>query len=142
MQSLFNKWTIPDEDTDPWFETFFAGEEQKDQMIWALRVRQSLFVIPPALTWTGSQLSWAADWQIVIGLYGRVLNVAFGPDEATRVANMEDGDFLCVEIPYAMSSAETTNFIVTSQLTPNSYSLFPVGVRLAGNFHRLANTTL
>lgn len=134
METTFNRFPLPEFDSDPWFDQFVANAEEVDKALYMTRLKDSVLVKKPTtLTFTGNQLTWTGQWEILIGSLGRKLSLPFGPDETTPVVNMADGDFLYVELPYAMSANGTSALLVASQVPPLDYTAFVIGARLGGN---------
>lgn len=134
MKTTFNKFPFPDFDADPWFDSFTACVEESDKATWMLRLRDSILVKKPtSLTFTGTQLTWAGSWEVFIGLLGKRISLPYGPDETTALINMADGDFLYLEIPYALNTNAIQPLLVASQLPPADLTAFVLGVRSGGS---------
>jgi hypothetical protein len=134
VETTFNKFPFPDFDVDPWFDGFTGYAEEADKALYMTRIKDSVIVKKPTtLTFSGNQLTWTGSWEILIGSLGKRVILPYGPDETTAVINMADGDFLYIELPYALNVNATQPLLVASQVPPNDYTAYVIGARLGGN---------
>lgn len=123
----------PDENQDPFYESYEAQMQQMDQIIFMQKVMNNLFLSGGGTrTWNGGSgsFSWSADFVIPVFHWGKKINVQFGPDNMNRFVAIPDGSALVVTIPFVMNENITVNFAApVAQLTQQSHSQWVAGWR-------------
>lgn len=118
-KTLFNEYSFPDEDQDPYFKTLSSFFGQLDVAIWNNRMRSNLILAGGgsiSFNSTTSLLTWSDDFGLK-HLYSGFLNeFRFGPDNLTREASILEGQVLYGQIPSQVSQGQVKNLLVADQL--------------------------
>jgi len=129
--TVFNNWTFPEEFEDPFFNTFQNMIGAIDSAFHSEKVlRQTILGGGGTILWTaGGGLSWGADFTVPIFTSGLKVTLAFGPDNQTRVAVIEDGEFLHAIVPTAISENVTINMLTASKILATEQRALIIGWR-------------
>lgn len=143
----FYNLPFPDENQDPYFETQEQFYNFQDQTMYGLLAAQQPIVGGGFIGFTNlsifpspfiGQLTWTDDFHFLIPGSSFMLNINYGPDNATRVATLNEGDRIYCNIPLTAAMDVTTNFkIINGPITIDRVQLqgfFTLGVYRAGQF--------
>lgn len=121
---------IPGEDSDPFYDQFVNYTNFIERVMFFRKLMVNLFIRGGGtITWlTGSSLlSWSDDFHVPVFHWGRRLNVVYGPDGATRNANIPSGSALVLTIPPTLNANRNVNFEVLARLDVNRQDQWVVG---------------
>ena len=109
----YNKWPLPDENKDPWFQDFIDLLKEIDANSCALLNTAGNIIIPlGTVSWNASfkEVTWTDDFLIPLQASGYFLRVKFGPDQSTRKIFIDNGERLIIKVPNT-SSEEVIGYV-------------------------------
>jgi ABC-type transport system substrate-binding protein len=133
----FLKYPIPGEDSDPFYDQFVALMQQVENWSYMNTLARNFFLAGGGtLTWDGVNgiLTWTDDFVLPIFFWGKRLLLRYGPDNASRNAQMQNGQAMVVEIPFTVGTDTVVNFTVVSQLDTNKTNQYVIGWRNDSQF--------
>jgi len=133
----FLRYPIPGEDSDPFYDQFVALMQQVENWSYMNTLARNFFLAGGGtLNWDGVNgiLMWTDDFVLPIFFWGKRLLLRYGPDNASRNAQMQTGQAMVVEIPFTVGTDTVVNFTVVSQLDPNKTNQYVIGWRNASQF--------
>lgn len=136
----FYNTPVPNENDDPWFDTFEEYAKEIDADIFGLLSSAGNLIIPPAsVSFSFGTLSWVGSFQIPILGSGFFLNVTTGPDGLNPTVTMQNGDMLVVAVPVSSISSLTGRFAKVTGVVAAQQGLMICGMMQNGLFyHRFA----
>lgn len=146
MQTPFLGIAYPNQKDDPWFDAFSALMVSLDQRIYALGLCAGPILGGGTVGFTtisdspfNGNLTWTAPFEVVIPGSGFYLEIPFGPDEATPLINLNDGDRVIVNVPVNAASTITAYLgSINGAITSNNadiVGLLTVGIYRGGVFY-------
>lgn len=122
----------PDENTDPFYDQFEGMVQAFEKIQFYNKMFANMFVTNGGVrTWnpTTGLFTWTADFLILVPHWGYRVVSSFGPDNATRAAVLQDGQFLFLSMPMSMNANINQNFQIGSQLNVQAHDKFVVAAR-------------
>lgn len=129
---------IPDEDEDPFFDSFINMTTDLDNKFYGLLQSVGNILIPsPGLAWDGVNgiFTWTGDFIMPILSTNFQLAVRFGPDLATRSLTLNDGDKVVIVTPVSSAENLVGNFLVVPGKVAYQAGLFVFGMRVGSHFY-------
>lgn len=128
----------PDEECDPFYDQFEAMIQGLEAVAFHDKLaRNAVFGGGGTRTWNPSTglFQWTADFTILVPHWGFKVSVRYGPDAATRAANLADGQLLWVRLPQGMNANATANFVQGSQLVKERHDELVCVARIGSALH-------
>jgi len=127
----------PDEDQDPFYDTFVDFVTDVDIKFYGLLQSVGNIIIPaPSINWDGvGVLTWTGDFIMPILKTNFQLAVRFGPDGQTRSMTLNDGDKVVIVAPVTSSENIVANFLVVPGAVAYQAGLFVFGMRVGTRFY-------
>lgn len=132
VPTQFLKFPIPGEDSDPFYDQFVELMNQVEGWVYFNAVVRNAFLTGGGtLSWDGINgiLQWTSDFEVPIFHWGKRLLLRYGPDNAARNLQLQNGQAMIVEIPYVIGTDTVVNFSVVSQLDQTKSNQWVVGWR-------------
>ena len=128
----------PNENDDPYMDGFNSMMTWFDNTNFALLNTVANVLIPPSnLLWDASSgiLTWDTDFILPILSSGFQFAIRYGPDAATRMLKLDDGDIVVVTAPFTSASNIVGNFsVIKSGKLAYQQGLFIFGMRYGTRF--------
>lgn len=140
QQTDFCDIPFPSENDDPYWQTFESMMTWFDNQNFALLSSVGNVLVPPgSVNWDASsgQLTWSDDFIMpILSTGGFRFFIRFGPDNATRVLTLNDGDIVVITAPFTSAENIVANFTVIPAGNKVQFAsgLFVFGMRVGTRF--------
>lgn len=132
IPTQFLKLPIPGEDSDPYYDQFVELMNVVEKWSYMNALIRNIFLSGGGTRlWDGMNgiFEWTDDFTVPIFFWGKRLLLRYGPDNASRNFQLQNGQAAVIEIPYVIGTDTVVNFSVVSQLDQTKPNQWVVGWR-------------